>query len=382
MTEKKYGKSFGDLNSLKQNFFNNNDGMLKMADGMADILNSQPLRQNCKICGTALKYSADTGCDRKDKNACEQSKTVSEKGEKGYGNCIVHSHGIDYIVCPECGHLNSAHEDTDDFASKVYVEDDYSKNYSMKDKESYDRRMNMIYVPKAGFLIESLKKDGIEEIKDLDIGAGCGYFVAALHSFGISSTGIEVSDTEVEFGNLMMGMDGAGTEQGGKGKQYLKCVGLTDSSSYIRNTDANVISAIGVLEHLIHLKDNLNAVRDNKNIKYLYASVPMFSFSCAFEAAFQDCYNRHMGGTHTHLFTDESIRVMAESIGFEVAYEWRFGSDINDLYRFISVSMRKNGNEAFADMFAEKFTPLMDKLQLVLDESEFSSELHFILRRK
>ena len=143
-----------------------------------------------------------------------------------------------------------------------------------------------------------------------------------------------------------------------------------------------MISAIGVLEHLIHLRENLDAIRDNKNIRYLYASVPMFSFNCCFEAAFQNCYNRHMGGTHTHLFTNESVRVMAESMGFEVAYEWRFGSDINDLYRFISVSMRKNGNEEFADLFAEKFTPLMDKLQLVLDESEFSSELHFILRRR
>ena len=345
MTEKKYGKSFGDLNSLKQNFFNDNDGMLKMADGMADILNAQPARKVCKICETPLEGSG----------------------------CVVRSHRIDYIVCPKCGHLNSACEDTDDFASKVYVEDDYSKNYSMKDKESYDRRMNMIYVPKAQFLIDSLKKDGVDTIKDLDIGAGCGYFVAAMRKAGMQSTGIEVSDTEVEFGNRMMD---AGQAPG------LVCVGLTDSADYIRKTDANVISAIGVLEHLIHLKDNLDAIRENRNIRYLYASVPMFSFSCAFETAFQECYNRHMGGTHTHLFTNESIEEMAGSIGFEVAYEWRFGSDINDLYRFISVSMRKNGNEEFADLFAQKFTPLMDKLQLVLDESEFSSELHFILRRK
>ena len=48
----------------------------------------------------------------------------------------------------------------------------------------------------------------------------------------------------------------------------------------------------------------------------------------------------------------------------------------------IPVSMRKNGNDEFASLFAEKFVPLMDKLQLILDESEFSSELHFILRRK
>ena len=362
MSEKKYGKSFGDLNSLKQNFFNNNDGMLKMADGMADIINAQPVRKVCKICGEPIVRRNNTATNEND-------------SMPGHGGCVVKSHNIDYIVCGKCGHLNSANEDTDDFASKVYVEDDYSKNYSMSDKESYERRMNMIYVPKAQFLIDCLKKDGIaaEDIRDLDIGAGCGYFVAALRKFGISSNGIEVSATEVEHGNAMIG-DGK--------QEYLKHIGLTDSMEHIRNTDANVISAIGVLEHLIHLRDNLDAVRDNKNIKYLYASVPMFSFSCAFETAFQDCYNRHMGGTHTHLFTNESIMTMADSIGFEVAYEWRFGSDINDLYRFISVSMRKNGNEEFADLFAEKFTPLMDRLQLVLDESEFSSELHFILKRK
>ena len=137
--KKKYSKPFGDLNTLKTSFFENNDGMLDMADGMADVLLMQPKRTVCKICGAKL------------------------------GRPLYHSHRIGYIECPECGHLNSECEDTDDFASKVYVEDDYSKNYSMKDKESYDRRMNMIYVPKARFLIDSLKKDGVEEIKDLDI---------------------------------------------------------------------------------------------------------------------------------------------------------------------------------------------------------------------
>ena len=73
---------------------------------------------------------------------------------------------------------------------------------------------------------------------------------------------------------------------------------------------------------------------------------------------------------------------MAAKIGFEVAYEWRFGSDINDLYRFLMVSMQKNNNADFARYFSDRFVPLMDELQQVLDKSEFSSELHFILKRK
>ena len=339
-TSKKYGKSFGDLNKLKTTFFENNDGMLKMADGMADVFMAQPKRQVCKICGTMLPKKLFT------------------------------SHRIGYIVCEKCGHLNGEFEDTDDFASKVYIEDDYSKNYSSKDREEYNRRLNTIYIPKAEFLQSCMEKEQLSDFHILDIGAGCGYFVAALKKLGIEAAGIEVSENQVNYGNAMMDVPA------------LQHVGLHDSISFIKKTDAKIISAIGVLEHLINLRDNLDAIASNRQIEFVYASVPMFSFSCAFEAANQDCYNRHTGGTHTHLFSNESIQYMADSMGFEVAYEWRFGSDINDLYRFLTVSLAKSGNKEFASYFSGKFTPLMDELQLILDKSEFSSEMHFILKRK
>ena len=340
--KKKYSKPFGDLNTLKTTFFDNNDGMLEMADGMADVLLMQPKRTKCKICGAPL------------------------------GKPLYTSHRIGYIECEKCGHLNSECIDTDEFASRVYIEDDYSKNYSAADKESYIRRRDMIYIPKAEYLRDCLKHESVpaEDVSILDIGAGCGYFVSAARECGMKALGIEVSDSEVSYGNAM-------TEE-----KWLTHIGLTDSVDHIRKTDANVLSAIGVLEHLVHLDENIDAIRDNTNIRYVFASVPMFSFSSCFEVAFANGYNRHTGGTHTHLFTDESVARMAERMGFEIAYEWRFGSDINDLYRFLMVSMQKNNNEEFSRYFSDRFVPLMDELQQVLDKSEFSSELHFILRRK
>ena len=340
--KKKYSKPFGDLNSLKTSFFDNNDGMLDMADGMADVLLMQPKRTTCKICGAKLSETLFT------------------------------SHRIGYLECPECGHLNSECEDTDDFASKVYVEDDYSKNYSAADKESFIKRRDMIYIPKAEYLRDCLEHEAVKasDVNILDIGAGCGYFVSAVRSLGMSATGIDVSDSEVSYGNAMTG------------ENWLTHVGLTDSIDYIKNSRANVLTAIGVLEHLVHLDENIVAIKSNANIKYVFASVPMFSFSSCFEVAFANGYNRHTGGTHTHLFTNESVAKMADRMGFEVAYEWRFGSDINDLYRFLMVSMQKNNNEDFSRYFSEKFVPLMDEIQQVIDKSEFSSELHFILRRK
>ena len=340
--KKKYSKPFGDLNTLKTSFFENNDGMLDMADGMADVLLMQPKRTKCKICGAKL------------------------------GKPLFTSHRIGYVECTECGHLNSECEDTDAFASAVYIEDDYSKNYSAADKESFLRRRDMIYIPKAEYLRDCLLHESVraEDVSILDIGAGCGYFVSAVRSLGMKAVGIDVSDSEVTYGNTVTG------------EEMLTHVGLTDSIDYIRNTDANVITAIGVLEHLVHLDENIDAIRENGNIKYVFASVPMFSFSSCFEVAFANGYNRHTGGTHTHLFTNGSVGKLAERMGFDIAYEWRFGSDINDLYRFLTVSMQKNNNRDFSEYFSERFVPLMDELQQVLDKTEFSSELHFILRRK
>ena len=369
--EKKFGKSFGNLNSFKTSFFENNDGMLAMADKMAEVLSAQPLRRTCKICGSPLSMEPFHQEGELGPSCLPGMSRPTPAGNTPGKALRIKSHGLSYIRCETCGHLNSEHEDTDDFANKVYVEDDYARNYSEADREQYKRRCELIYIPKAEFLRDSLNKEGVsaDSIDILDIGAGCGYFVSAARTLNMKAEGIEVSAGEVEYGNKI------------SGSEILTHVGLTDSIDYIRKTDKNVISAIGVLEHLTHLSENLTAIRDNNNIRYIYASVPMFSFSCAFEASHQDCYNRHMGGTHTHLFTNESIACMAERIGFEVAYEWRFGSDINDLYRFIMVELAKNDNKEFADLFTKKFTPLMDELQLILDKSEFSSENHFILKR-
>ena len=143
-----------------------------------------------------------------------------------------------------------------------------------------------------------------------------------------------------------------------------------------------MLSGIGVFEHIINLDEILSAIRGNSNIEYVYLSVPCFSMSCVFEAANQHCYNRHAGGTHTHLFSDKSLEFMAEKMGFSVGRTWKFGSDMMDMYRMLCVSLDQNGNSALKEYFAPKFLNMIDDLQLVVDKNEFASEVHAILRRK
>ncbi len=343
LKNRKYGKSVGEILKIKNDFFTKNEAMLEMSHRQADALLRQPKRRECKICHTPIP-----------------------------GDVLYESQRMRYYLCPTCGHVNSEYEDTDDFAEAVYITDSYENNYSEDDKAKYAARRDTIYIPKAQFLLDSLAEDNVgkDEIRLLDDGAGSGYFVSALHRLGVDNArGIEISEAQVRFANAM------NTEE------ILTQADPGKITSIIRETDCNVVTFIGVLEHIINLDEILDAVKENRNIRYIYFSVPMFSMSCVFEAAHQNCYNRHAGGTHTHLFQDSSIAYMAERIGFEELTSWKFGSDVMDLYRMICVCLEQNGNPAMKDYFSERFLPMLDELQMTIDRHEFASEIHSILKR-
>ncbi len=343
MENKKYGKSVGDVLKIKSDFFEKNQAMLEMSEKQADALLIQPKRTECKICHSPIE-----------------------------GEALYTSQRMSYHLCPVCGHLNSDYEDTNDFADRVYLVDRYELNYSEEDRAAYENRMKSIYLPKAEFLLEALSSEGMkkEDIHLLDDGAGSGYFVRAMRHIGCDASGIEISPSQVEFANKMAD------------EEILKSVESEEATRIVSETEANVVSFIGVLEHIINLDEVLSAIKENENIKYIYFSVPMFSMSCVFEAAHQNCYNRHAGGTHTHLFSDSSIEHMLGKMGFEADKSWKFGSDIMDLYRMLSVCLDQNGNSALKEYFAPKFKNMIDDLQLVVDKNEFASEIHMLARRK
>lgn len=344
---RKYSKPVVDIIRIKSDFFLKNEEMLKLSSHQADALLAQPKRTRCKICHGDI-------------------------GEEAGQTILYKSQRMGYYQCPVCGHVNSEYVDNEDFASRVYIDDDYLANYSESDRKKYETRRDTIYIPKAEFLIGALEKDGLKkkEIRILDDGAGSGYFVSALKKLGIEQVdGIEISEPQVQFANTMNGED------------VLTQVDAPDIASIIEKADVNVATFIGVLEHITNLDEILAALKKNKKIQYIYFSVPMFSMSCIFEAAHQNCYNRHAGGTHTHLFTERSLKYMSGQIGFTEYATWKFGSDMMDLYRMICVSLDQNGNSKLREVFGEKFLPMLDEMQGIIDRHEEASEIHMIIKR-
>ena len=346
---KRYSKPLGKLLDLKQEFFKSNDSKLEEFTKITSFYSSQARRLSCKNCGYNLE--------------CLPSESFIKLG-------------VEYCFCSRCGHCNGVYEDTDDFCRSLYTDnhgENYAKNYSAADIQQYKNRVKEIYIPKAEFLKDALAELGQPPCRLHDFGAGAGYFVSAAMECGFSDvTGYEPSETLVNLGNTMMG------------RSQLVGHDLSNTVELIEKSDAMVASLIFVLEHLQTPREVIKALSQNENIKYVFFSVPIFSPTVIFESVFQEVMPRHLAAGHTHLYTDKSIQYFCDEFAFQRQSEWWFGLDICDLYRSVLVSLQKSNtkNTYLQDYWTERFMPLIDSLQSVLDEAQACTEVHILLEKK
>ena len=341
----KYGKSVGDIGRAKKTYFDDNDVLVAKQNEYADIYKMQPLRHACKMCGTTW------------------NEGISYE-----------SHGLNYVICKKCGHVSGIYEETEEYCKNLYSDSDYGAyTYSEKDQKDYDDRLEKIYKPKASFLFEVLEQEGIDigNIEILDIGAGSGYFVSACDDFGVFANGVDMSKHQINYGKKCL--------HNSRRNGEIRHIQNDELVLYLQQTTANVISAIGVLEHLIDFHKILEAIHENRNIKYFYFMVPMFGLSNILETLLPDVFNRHLGGPHTHVFSHESVEYMCNKYEMDMIAKWQFGTDIMDLYRMCMV---KNNKTKLTDEIYEKFYPCIDAMQAVLDKNDFCSEIHVVCKKK
>jgi hypothetical protein len=343
----RYGKPSGPLLALKQKFIDDNELLLEREREVNRVYAQQPARTCCKNCDHPL----------------EEQVFVKQ--------CVA------YTICVRCGHLNGLHQDTEAFCASVYTDDsgkNYAKNYGAENKFAYLKRVDDIYVPKAEFLLSSLGqlKEEVATLRYADFGAGSGYFVCALVKQGIANVlGFEVSKTQVELGNAMLE------------EKLLKTHSLDKAVDLAESVDADVVSMIGVLEHLQQPRKFLEALRDNPNVRFLYLSVPTFSLTVYFEMVFPKVMQRQLTQGHTHLYTSQSLDWLANEFNMQQIAAWWFGTDMVDLFRNVAVKL---GNKAetinMVEPWAKVFTPLIDDLQLEIDKKHLASEVHMLFQFK
>lgn len=330
---------------LKSGFFDANDALRENLLRINSVYAAQPLRENCKICNNLLPVSG------------------------GFAK-----QGVAYVICPCCGHLNGCHEDTDAFCVAVYSDNGgvaYGKNYTNADAEAYHSRVREIYEPKARFLADALTEHVFPaSLRFADLGAGSGYFVSALQECGFESVmGYEVSESQINFARQM------------NPRVKMTAHQLDDICGLAGNIEADVVSMIGVLEHLREPRAVLDAICTNPNVQYLYISVPLFSPSVVFEALFPEVMPRQLAGGHTHLFSEASLEYMAKEFGLESVAEWWFGTDMMDLFRSVIVQIKKTPDmSGLQDFATQSLLASLDELQMVFDRKHLSSEVHMVYK--
>ena len=150
----------------------------------------------------------------------------------------------------------------------------------------------------------------------------------------------------------------------------------------VENSNSQILSAIGVIEHLREPSKLFDAFKES-NIEFLYYSVPMFSLSVILENVFKNIFPRQLSAGHTHLYTENSIIKMNNILGIDSIAEWRFGTDYLDLFRSLNVMLKKNKtSKKLLNYFNEEFIQMIDKFQEIVDESHFCSEIHVLGKKK
>ena len=345
---RQYGKQSTALIIQKRSFFEENKKHIMKQREISNVYIKQRERKLCKNCDKELSKIPDFTKDK-----------------------------ISYKICSVCTHLNGSFEDSDEFCELVYTSNDgksYAQNYDSENLDNYNYRVSSIYIPKAEFLYTSLKS--INEnpcaLKYLDYGSGAGYFVSALSKIGIRGIkGIEVSRSQVDLGNKMIGKD------------LLSVHSLGESEKILSDTRSNVVSMIGVLEHLQHPRKSLESILKNQNIKYLYISVPLFSLSVYLEMLQDNVFHRQLHGGHTHLYTEESLQFLSDEFQLEIVSEWWFGTDIVDLYRNLLINLEeKNVSSNLKNQYKKMMSQFMDSMQLEIDKKHYSSEVHMLLKKR
>jgi len=343
----KFGKKSNFIKDLKKYYITANNS-LKINDKKINrAYTKQRKRQNCKNCQNTI------------------GKVDFKKQE------------VSYSICKTCGHLNGIFEDTNEFCKIAYQgmgRDGFMANYSSENKKDYDKRVQNIYLPKVKFLLESLQRDGVNtnDLGFSDIGSGLGHFVSALLLQGQKKvTGYEVSKENVSISNSIIGQD------------LIEYYNIDKTLDTVKNIQSNVVSMIGVLEHLQEPNSVLKELCNNPKVQYIFICVPLFGPSVFFEMLSPKTFHRQLTSDHTHLYTDSSIKWISKKLNLERVSEWWFGQDILDLYRHTLVNACTDCELSnFAtNEFNKMFTPLIDSLQLVIDKEKHSSEVHILLRK-
>ena len=111
----------------------------------------------------------------------------------------------------------------------------------------------------------------------------------------------------------------------------------------------------------------------------MFINVPLFSFTTLIESAFKKNERRQLGGSHTHLYSKESLEYLFKKNNLKIIGEWWYGLDFQDLKVNLEklIQFKTDKTKHFNKLFGD----LVDEFQSILDKKKLSSEVHYVLKK-
>jgi len=336
--ERYYGKEI-DMLRLKQPVFND-------------------IREHLRKRQELVKYLVDNE-QQIDNNRCYLC------GSQAYKE-MVQIQGFTYVQCDQCTHVFTTRRYSDESLTRFYQKNQYYSQITYANKETCFYRRDNVARPKVEF-VEKFTNGVCGNW--LDVGSGVGDIVSVAKEKGWNATGLEISESSVQFAKEMF--DIALLQQ--------PFENYCEQNRHLANS-IDVISFIGLLEHVVNPIDYLKKAWQMLKMSGLVVmQLPNAnSLSSMAQSVFPEHVFRHMSPVeHIMIFTENSLNWALEKTGFEPIAMWYFGMDIYELFNhLLLLDSRVHDTELFKTLYKN-----MNELQYVLDRQQLSDLLFCVAKK-
>lgn len=271
-----------------------------------------------------------------------------------------------YRSCESCDHLFSEYMPSTAFLSKYYSQANSAQidSYVNLPLSHSENRQGEIADQKVSFVNDTLgaalnEPDGNSQLW-VDIGCGVGDILVSAQRVGYRTLGIETDPTQLRIAEK-------------RGLRVLSEFLTEESQAPIELSSAYVLSLFNVVEHVTDPKIFLEGICDSlPKGAHIVIEVPRFpSLSSVFQLAGIHQIHRYLNPPeHLNIFSDFSMKLLLEKLGFKLRGVWKYGSDAVEA--FISIGDNLGWKEGFS---APQVAGAVSQLQTSIDYAGLSDNM-------
>jgi SAM-dependent methyltransferase len=279
------------------------------------------------------------------------------RGAAARAAVVARPYGVDYLRCPDCGHVFVGHLPPLEELSRYFVESDQvSEVYT--DPAALRVRLEQVVAPKLEWVCRVYRRHhGREPRGVLDVGAGAGHFLAVCRQRGLEVAGYEINRAALRFARETFGL-------ALRGEDFLSAAPTGERFP--------LVTFWGLLEYTAEPRRFLQAARSwlEEARGMLVLEVPRFPCLSSLAQLWPSSRPvRHLvPASHLNIFSDASLAEVLYDCGLRPVAAWYFGMDAYEL--LVQLALRRE-DPGLLEAAAE----LIPSLQEALDGALLCDDL-------